>query len=80
MSLMYVSHEVTNLVNVMKNIENANNGYVFASNLCPSYLRRTEQLVSRGMLTKGRIVNAHGVLEDAFFTKKSAEIYLRILT
>lgn len=80
MSLLYTSHEATNLVNVMRNVEISNNGYVFASNLCPSYLRRTEQLVSRGMLTKGRIINAHGVLEDAFFTKKSAEIFLRILT
>jgi hypothetical protein len=79
MSLLYASHEATNLVNVMKNIESANNGYVFASSLCPSYLRRTEQLVQRGCVVKGRLKNSFGVVEDVFFTKKSAEIYNHLL-
>ena len=79
MSLLYASHEATNLIHVMRNIETANNGYVFASSLCPSYLRRTEQLVVRGCVVKGKLTNCVGVLEDVYFTKKSAEIYNHIL-
>lgn len=79
MSLVYVSHEIINLITVMKNIESANNGYVFSSSLCPSYLRRTEQLVTRGFVVKGRLRNCSGVVEDVYFTKRSAVIYKHLL-
>ena len=79
MSLMYASHEIVNLIAVLKNIESANNGYVFSSSLCPSYLRRTKQLVTRGCIVKGRLKNSFGVVEDAYFTKKSAGIYKHML-
>lgn len=68
-----------NLVDVMKNVESANNGYVFASSLSPEYLRRTEQLVTRGTVVKGRLKNGFGVVEDVYMTQKSASIYNHLL-
>ena len=67
------------LNDAMKNIESANNGYVFSSSLNPTYLRRTEQLMKRGVVIKGRLTNGSGVVEDSYFTPKSAAIYIHLL-
>lgn len=56
------------LSEVLNNIKLANNGYVFASSLTPEYLRRTKQLVARGVIVEASVRNVFGGVESAFFT------------
>lgn len=67
------------LTEAFSNINLANNGYVFESNLCVDYLRRTKALVDRGVVVVGKLKNASGKIEVAYFTLKSAEIYNHLL-
>lgn len=57
----------TNLVDVLNSIRLANNGYIFASNLTPEFVRRAEQLVKRNTVLKDTLKN-NGVLETAYFS------------
>jgi hypothetical protein len=60
------------LTEVLANIKNANNGYVFATSLSPEYLRRTEQLVKRGVVVKSSGYSAFSnTVETMFFTVES---------
>ena len=60
------------LLDVIRNINQSNNGYVFASNLDSEYLRQTERLVSRAVIKKVTFTND----TVAFFTKEAYAIFI----
>jgi hypothetical protein len=66
------------LADAHKELNLANNGYVFANFLDAELRRQMERLVTRGQAVAGRITNSNGILVKAYFTLKAAEIYTPI--
>jgi len=54
------------LKEVLNNLKLANNGYTFASSLSPEFIRRTEQLVIRGAVSKDVVNNIFGRMETIY--------------
>ena len=61
---------VVSFNSVMAELRLANNGYTFASNLHPDYVRRAHQLVARKVAFTCKLKNTFGILEDVFFVSE----------
>lgn len=68
-------NELKTLSDAHRELDLANNGYLFANYLDKELRRQMERLVKRGKAFAGRIPNSNGILLKAYFTPKAFKIY-----
>jgi hypothetical protein len=67
---------IMKLLDAAKKLDLANNGYTLEANMDAEFVRQAHRLVSRGTIVYDKIKDCFGTVSPAFFTKKSAAIYL----